>query len=142
MTVLAGLTAKPRSAFSIIYLDTWGRCGNPNLRFCLFPILVCISVLGSKSRTHSSLAQYFQAADQIFILGDNGIKEQGTWDTIKDKAASITKFNLEPRNKRNNILSANFDKISAQVLAKDEAEVDLSRQTGDFALYGNGLTKR
>lgn len=70
------------------------------------------------------------------VLGDHGIKEQGTWQEIKEKAASIAKFNHDPQTKSDVVLTANFDKLKAQVRAKDEAEVDLSRQTGDLALYG------
>lgn len=82
------------------------------------------------------VAQYFQAADQIVVLGHQGIKEQGTWQDIKVKASSIEKFASEPHASNNALLSSNFDQLNAQVRAKNEAEVDLSRQTGDFALYG------
>ena len=34
-------------------------------------------------------------------------------------------------------MAATFDKLSAQIRAKDEAEMDLARQSGDSALYGN-----
>ena len=86
--------------------------------------------------THLDSAQYFQAADQIVILGDHKIQEQGTWQAIKAKAASMTKFIPNSHEKDDIALSANFDKLRAQFRAKDEAEVDLNRQTGDLALYG------
>ena len=69
------------------------------------------------------------------VLGDHGIKEQGTWQEIKTKTASIAKFTLGPQD-NNTVLSANFDQLRAQFRATDEAEVDLARQTGDLALYG------
>jgi hypothetical protein len=75
-------------------------------------------------------------ADHIVILGDHGIKEQGLWTNIRSKAESIDKFNLNPHVNGDVVLSANFDRLRAQVRAKDEAEVDLSRQTGDLRLYG------
>jgi ATP-binding cassette subfamily C (CFTR/MRP) protein 1 len=87
--------------------------------------------------THFGIAQYFQTADHIVVLGDYEILDQGNWQNIKIKAASIAKFSSSRYIKDNAILSANFDKLSAQFQAKDEAETDLARQTGDFALYGN-----
>jgi ATP-binding cassette subfamily C (CFTR/MRP) protein 1 len=81
-------------------------------------------------------AQFFQAADQIVVLGDQGIKEQGTWQDIKVKTASITKFISGSQGKGGTVLTTNFNKLGAQFRAKEEAEVDLSRQTGDLGLYG------
>ena len=70
------------------------------------------------------------------VLWDHGIKEQGTWQAIQGKAASIAKFTTSPQGKNDSVLSAKFDQLRAQFRAKDEAEVDLARQTGDLALYG------
>lgn len=75
------------------------------------------------------------------VLGDNGIVDQGNWQNIKTKAASIENISSSHYIKDNAILSANFDKLGAQFRAKDEAEIDLSRQTGDSALYGNPLSQ-
>ena len=71
------------------------------------------------------------------VLGDHGIIDQGNWQNIKIKAASIAKFSSSYHNKDNAALSANFDKLSAQLRAKDDTEIDLARQSGDPALYGN-----
>ncbi len=87
------------------------------------------------TRTHPVIAQYFQAADRIVILGDHGVKEQGTWQEIQVKSASITKFIPNTVAKSDATLLANFDKLRAQFRARDEAEVDLSRKTGDLSLY-------
>ncbi|KFY45085.1 hypothetical protein V495_03127 [Pseudogymnoascus sp. VKM F-4514 (FW-929)] len=84
----------------------------------------------------SNSTQYFQAADQIVVLGDHGIKEQGTWQAIQVKAVSIAKFTPGPQSKSDVVPSTNFDQLRTQFRAKDEAEVDLARQTGDLALYG------
>lgn len=73
------------------------------------------------------------------VLGGNGIIDQGNWQNTETKAASIAKFSSSHYIKDNALLSANFDKLGAQFRAKDEAEIDLSRQTGDSALYGNYL---
>ncbi|TVY57487.1 ABC transporter FUM19 [Lachnellula cervina] len=96
----------------------------------LFQRLKTTAVLVSNS------TQYFQAADHIVILEDHGIKEQGNWQTIKGKASSIAKFTSSSQGKHDPGQSVNFDKLSAQTRAKDEAEIDLARQTGDSALYG------
>jgi ATP-binding cassette subfamily C (CFTR/MRP) protein 1 len=69
------------------------------------------------------------------VLGDHGIKEQGTCQEINANTAATAKFTLGPQDK-NTVLSANFDQLRAQFRATDEAEVDLARQTGDLALYG------
>lgn len=70
-------------------------------------------------------------------MGDHGIKEQGTWQEIEARAGSVTRFLPKSELKNDNTLSTSFDKLNAQIRVKDEAAVDLARQTGDFALYGN-----
>jgi ATP-binding cassette subfamily C (CFTR/MRP) protein 1 len=70
------------------------------------------------------------------VLGDHGIKEQGaSCQEINVNAAATVKFTLGPQDK-NTLLSTKFDQLRAQFRATDEAGVDLSRQTGDLALYG------
>jgi ATP-binding cassette subfamily C (CFTR/MRP) protein 1 len=83
------------------------------------------------------IAQYFQAADHIVVLGNNRVIDQGNWQNIKSKATSIAKFSSSHHIKDSDILSENFDELGAKVRAKDEAEIDLSRQTGDLTLYSN-----
>ncbi|EDN95157.1 hypothetical protein SS1G_11032 [Sclerotinia sclerotiorum 1980 UF-70] len=87
----------------------------------------------------SNSSQYFQSADHVVVLGYHGIIDQGNWQTIKFETGSIAKFSSGNRSKDNLAVSAAFDKLSSQVQAKDEAEIDLARQSGDFALYGNPL---
>ncbi|CAG8955431.1 hypothetical protein HYFRA_00010296 [Hymenoscyphus fraxineus] len=84
----------------------------------------------------SNSTQYFQAADQILVLEDGGVKECGTWNDIKVKASSIAKFAPEKRNSCEAALSPKLDQLSAQIQAKNDFKNDVSRQTGDFALYG------
>lgn len=83
-----------------------------------------------------AVAQYFNVADGIVILGDHGVKEQGTWEAIKVKAASIEKFIANTQGNNNIVSLANLESVHSQIKVEDEAAVDLSRQTGDFALYG------
>ncbi|KAI0127391.1 putative ABC transporter [Xylariales sp. AK1849] len=92
--------------------------------------------LGTTVVLVSNSAQYFPAADHIVVLGDRGIIDQGKWQDLNIKATSIAKFSSSHTGKENVILSANYDKLSVQLRAKDETELDLARQTGDVALYG------
>ncbi|TVY68841.1 ABC transporter FUM19 [Lachnellula suecica] len=83
----------------------------------------------------SNSTQYFHTADHIVVLKDRKVKEQGPWEVMKRREASIAKFTPHPQDKNAVTLSASFDTLSAQLRVKDEAELDLSRQTGDLALY-------
>ncbi|KAH8596734.1 putative ABC transporter [Bisporella sp. PMI_857] len=83
----------------------------------------------------SNSAQHFQSADQIVVLGDGGIKEQGSWQDMKAKSGDIAKFTSGTHGRNDAVLSPDFSKLHDKVRAKDEAEVDLSRQTGDLTLY-------
>ncbi|KAI1347264.1 putative ABC transporter [Xylaria sp. FL0043] len=84
----------------------------------------------------SNSSQYFQLADHIVVLGERGVIGQGSWRDIKAKAFSVAKFSPSNHIKDSTVLSASFDKLSAQVRAKDEIKFDLERHTGDPSLYG------
>ncbi|CRG86131.1 Multidrug resistance-associated protein 6 [Talaromyces islandicus] len=84
----------------------------------------------------SNSHQYFNVADHIVVLEDHRILNQGHWQDIKIGGAPSAKLSSGYRTKDNNILSTNFEKLGAQLLAKDETEMDLSRKSGDPALYG------
>jgi precorrin-4 methylase len=72
------------------------------------------------------------------VLEDHRIIDRGNWQDIKVKAASIAKFSSRHHTKDNNaVLSLKLDEISAKLRAKNETEIDIARQTGDPALYGN-----
>ncbi|KAI1842151.1 hypothetical protein JX266_011684 [Neoarthrinium moseri] len=92
--------------------------------------------LGTTVVLVSNSAQFFPAAHHIVVLGNRGIVDQGSWQNINTKATSIAKFSSSHTSRENVILSANYDKLSAQLRAKDDTELDLARQTGDTALYG------
>lgn len=70
------------------------------------------------------------------VLGNHTVLEQGSWSEIKTKTASLEKFSVSTHDMSNTTLSANFHRLNAQLRVKDEDEVDLARQTGDTALYG------
>jgi ATP-binding cassette subfamily C (CFTR/MRP) protein 1 len=86
-----------------------------------------------QTTTNTGTAQYFQAADKVVILGNHGVQEQGLWQDIKFKTGSTIKFESNMQEQK---LSATYDKLGAQLRASEEAEIDLSRETGDTALYG------
>ncbi|KAF7162579.1 hypothetical protein CNMCM5623_007825 [Aspergillus felis] len=88
----------------------------------------------------SNSSQYFQAAAHVVVLGDHRIIDQGIWQNIKIKAASIAKFSSGHHTRDKAVLPANSDELSAQLRAKDETEIDLARRTGDPALYGYYLS--
>ena len=94
------------------------------------------SLLFDDEASDIEIAQYFQSADHVVVLGNRGIVDQGNWQSIKIKAASIAKFDSGHRARDNTLVSASFEKLGAQIRAKDEAEMDLARQSGDSALYG------
>ena len=120
----------------IIYSGPQVWCGGWRLQWFSFPIHVSSPYLYFSLVSYSGVAQYFKAADRIVVLGQHGIIDQGNWQNIKIKAASTAEFSSSHHTKDNAVLSANFDKLSAQFRAKDEAETDLTRQSGDSALYG------
>lgn len=80
----------------------------------------------------------FPAADHIILLGESRVLEQGPWQSLQGKSAATSKFVPGHISERQNhgVPSADLSKLQAQLRAKDEAEVDLARKTGDIALYG------
>ncbi|KAB5582239.1 putative ABC transporter [Coniochaeta sp. 2T2.1] len=85
----------------------------------------------------SSSTHHFPSADNIVLVGNGRMIEQGTWQTLQAKSAAISKFipNASSELKNDGPVSSTNNKLQAQLRAKDEAETDLARQTGDFALY-------
>lgn len=69
------------------------------------------------------------------VFGNHGIIDQGSWKNIKIKAASIAKFFSGNGPKGNPTVLAQFAQLNARIQAKDEAEIDLARRSGDTALY-------
>ncbi|KAI1763558.1 putative ABC transporter [Hypoxylon sp. FL1150] len=86
----------------------------------------------------SNSAQYYHLADQVVILSDGTVKEKGTWQELQAKGGAIDKFvQKHPTSEESDASSSQeFVKLRSQLRAKDEAEMDLARQTGDLSLYG------
>lgn len=70
-------------------------------------------------------------------LGGNGIVEEETSEDPRIQASSIEKFSVRSHTVENPFLASNFKSLSAQLRAKDETELDLARENGNHALYGN-----
>ncbi|KAI1405376.1 putative ABC transporter [Hypoxylon fuscum] len=94
--------------------------------------------LGTTVVLVSNSSQYYHLSNQIIIIGEGGIREKGTWEELQGKVSAIVKFvpDSHTSGEDDTAQSENLVKLSAQLRATDEAEVDLSRQTGEFALYG------
>ncbi|KAI0521679.1 putative ABC transporter [Xylaria bambusicola] len=85
----------------------------------------------------SNSSQYFEAADHVVVLGNNSIVEQGPWRTIKLKSQTLAKFSAGTQQPVEDAkLAGRYDALNAQIRVKEETEADLSRQTGDPAIYG------
>ncbi|KAB5513252.1 ABC transporter-like protein [Coniochaeta sp. 2T2.1] len=85
----------------------------------------------------TSSTHHFPSADNIVLVGNGRVIEQGTWQTLQAKSAAMSKFipNASSELKNDGPVSSTNNKLQARIRAKDEAETDLARQTGDFALY-------
>ncbi len=84
------------------------------------------------------VAQFFPAADSVVIIEGGKIRAQGGWEAIKHKASlSISKFNLQHQLGGVVFLTPPpiSGRLNAQLRARQEAETDLARKTGDLQLY-------
>lgn len=82
--------------------------------------------------------RHFPAADRVVLLGDGGVREQGTWESLQAKLAAIEKFiPSAPGKDESKSNEADLTRrLEAQLRVRDEAATDLARKTGDVALYG------
>ncbi|UKZ73273.1 hypothetical protein TrVFT333_000916 [Trichoderma virens FT-333] len=69
-------------------------------------------------------------SDHVVILGNNGVSEQGRWQSLSTKAADIHKF-VQESDPREPLTASNQLKIRQQT-----AETEIYKRTGDIALYG------
>ncbi|KAG4437815.1 hypothetical protein IFR05_006702 [Cadophora sp. M221] len=77
------------------------------------------------------------SADEIIILGDSTIQTRGTWDELKGALNQIAKFQMTEAEARQDVPSDKYiAKLRVQVSSTEDAAEDLTRKTGDFALYG------
>ncbi|KAF7874446.1 uncharacterized protein EAF02_008423 [Botrytis sinoallii] len=123
----------------IIFDNLFGSSGLvKRLKITVILVLILVSSLWLyiSSSSYRIIAQYFQSADHVVVLGYHGITDQGSSQSIKIKAGSIAKFSSGNHVKDNAAVAAAFARLSTQVRAKDEAKIDLARRSGDAALYG------
>ncbi|KAI1297079.1 putative ABC transporter [Xylaria venustula] len=94
--------------------------------------------LGTTVIIASNSAQYYHIADQVVVLGDRTVKERGTWEELQHHGIALPKIiaKIHTPHETDAATSKQFAKLSSQLQAKQEAEEDLVRQTGDLALYG------
>lgn len=96
--------------------------------------------------THST--QYLSLADHIIILSDDGrISQQGTWAELRSSGQYIRDVILEDfenAERKDDVSSSaplqNSEKAKLAPAASDETTKDLTRQTGDSAVYGRYRT--
>ena len=87
------------------------------------------------------LAQFFPAADCVVILEDGKIKAQGSWEAIKHKASSsIPKFSIQHQLNRG-APPPTSGGLNAQLQAKEEAQAELTKKSGDLELYCQCLAR-
>ncbi|OIW22995.1 putative ABC transporter [Coniochaeta ligniaria NRRL 30616] len=86
----------------------------------------------------TSSDKHFSASDHVVLIGQCSVIEQGPWQSLQAMSAAMSKFIPAGGigNRDDTPQSVDRNKLQAQVCAKEEAEVDLARKTGDFALYG------
>lgn len=80
-------------------------------------------------------AQYFPLADNIVILSDATIKEQGTWDNLRIKSSRISKI-IHPDTEAEVLEDYRSAPGQTRATTIREASKDLNRKVGDFSLYG------
>lgn len=73
------------------------------------------------------------------VLGNRGIIDQGPWERLNVTFDLIAKFLQGHHSSDNAILPGNFNALSTQFRIKDETKIDLARQSGDPAIYGDFL---
>lgn len=78
----------------------------------------------------SNASQYFPLADHVIILGNNGITEQGTWQSITTETTAIPKFELQ---KGLSEQPAASNQLGTKEYSK---EIECYQGTGDITLYG------
>ncbi len=78
-------------------------------------------------------------ADSVIVLADSTIKEQGAWDSLSSKSASIAKM-IHPKLGASGGEDTEDLKLSVANRPKGqtvkEASEDLNRKNGDLSLYG------
>ncbi|KAL2127939.1 hypothetical protein VTI74DRAFT_9944 [Chaetomium olivicolor] len=82
--------------------------------------------------------QFFPTADHIVILEGGGVRTQGNWEAIRHKASSsISKFSLQRQTDPviGPTSPSTSAKLNAQLRARQEAQADLARKTGNLGLY-------
>lgn len=88
-------------------------------------------------------AQYLHQADKIFVLGNSGIEEQGTWEDLRTSSGYISKLQLATSKTAESVGLTSSTEIAAPISTRlaskssspDVAELDHPVRTGDLSVY-------
>ncbi len=86
--------------------------------------------------------QYFPLADHIVVLGDNAVKEQGSYESLRSLSGQISKI-IHPDSEKVEAFRAKLDgvaKISLQSQALSKLALEAGRKNGDPSLYGRNTS--
>lgn len=82
----------------------------------------------------SNAAQHFHLADQIILIENGRIEQQGKWFTMQNRTLEMQKFSFHETEEPTEA-AARIMKQKAKAQADEDAEQDLHRTTGDISLY-------
>jgi ATP-binding cassette subfamily C (CFTR/MRP) protein 1 len=80
--------------------------------------------------------QHYALADRIVILGDSRIQLEGAPDDLLHSSSQILKTILHDKEKANRQLDEPKTQQIPKSSSTDTAALNLTRRTGDLALYG------
>ncbi|KAE9376652.1 ABC transporter [Stipitochalara longipes BDJ] len=80
--------------------------------------------------------QHYVLADRIVILGDSRIQLEGAPDDVLHSSSQILKTILSDKEKRSSQLDEPKSQQISQPKSTDTAALNLTRRTGDLAVYG------
>lgn len=92
-----------------------------------------------RPQANSTKAQHFHLAEKIVMLGGDGkIAQAGTYDTLRSQSGYISSILLKPPQHPGYSNDAAPQPMTSKLLKEpsDDDVKDLSRKTGDMAVYG------
>ncbi|KAI1209043.1 ABC transporter [Annulohypoxylon truncatum] len=92
--------------------------------------------LGTTVILISNSTQYFRLADEVIVLEDGRIKEQGKWNELASRDPEILKIITSEDGEHKGLAIERSDLLPQQQRSYDDVTVDSKRKTGDSSLYG------
>jgi ATP-binding cassette, subfamily C (CFTR/MRP), member 1 len=103
--------------------------------------MVSVPFIGFRLRSQCVTVQHYALADQIIILGDSQIQLQGAPDDVLHSSRQILKTIINDKEMKTTTPLGELEvKQLAQRSSKDGAALNLTRKTGDLAVYGTEIT--